>query len=165
MRRHYKDQIKHDRQNQKSHAPHQSERRPDLREILARQARLRTPAARRPRRRSRKSSGRKSSPRRRRRFPRSQRNRSHTPLHAPFHVELRHRSRHVSARLLHHEVQSARQRIRRSPRRYRHRTSLPAARTFPRLPQNSATPRKMSSRNHRHGLHHACNLPPAHRAK
>ena len=43
-------------------------------------------------------------------FPGSQRSGGHPPLHAALHLELRHRSRHVSARLLHHEVQPAHQR-------------------------------------------------------
>ena len=43
-------------------------------------------------------------------LPGSKRSRSHPSLHAPFDVELRHRSRHVSAGLLHDEVQPAHQR-------------------------------------------------------
>ena len=40
---------------------------------------------------------------------RTVRDRDHPPLHAALHVELRHRSRHVSAGLVHHEVQPARE--------------------------------------------------------
>ncbi len=43
-------------------------------------------------------------------FPGSQRSGSDPPLHAPVHLELRHRSGPVSAGLLHHEIQSARER-------------------------------------------------------
>ena len=45
---------------------------------------------------------------------RGKRDRNHPPLHAHFDVELRGRSRHVSAGLLHHEVQRARERNRRA---------------------------------------------------
>ncbi len=45
---------------------------------------------------------------------RGERDRDHSPLHAPFDVELRGRSRHVSAGLVHHEVQRARERVRRA---------------------------------------------------
>ena len=38
---------------------------------------------------------------------RSERDRNHPPLHPALHLELRHRSRHVSAGLVHHEVQPA----------------------------------------------------------
>ena len=109
-------------------------------------------------------SRRKSSRRRREGFPRSQRNRSDPPLHAPLDVELRHRPRHVSARFLHDEVQPARERIRRAPRRHRHRTSGSAARAFARLPQNSATARKLPARNHGHGHASRCNPQPARKA-
>ena len=44
-------------------------------------------------------------------LPGSERGRNHPPLHAALHLELRHRSGHVPAGLLHHEVQPARQRI------------------------------------------------------
>ena len=40
---------------------------------------------------------------------RSERNRNHPPLHPAFHLELRHRSGHVSAGFMHHEVQPARE--------------------------------------------------------
>ena len=93
--------------------------------------------------------------RRRRGISRSQRNRSDPPFHAPFHVELRDRPGHVPARLLHDEVQPARQRIRRAPRRHRHRASLPAAGTFARLPENSEAAAGLPRRNHGHGHRHA----------
>ena len=80
-----------------------------------------------PGRRSRASARRRIHARLNRRLPGSQRNRSDPPLHAAFHLELRDRSRHVSARLLHHEIQSARERIRRAPRWPGHRTSRAAA--------------------------------------
>ncbi len=139
----------------KAAASRQPERRADLREIRAGQARHGAAAARRACRRSGSGAGRGLRARRRRRLPGSQRDRSDSPLHAAFHLELRHRPGHVSAGLLHHEVQPARQRIRRAARRHRHRTSLPAARTFAGLPEDPRDSAKMPARNHRHGRRYA----------
>ena len=101
---------------------------------------------------------------RHRRISRSQRNRSSSPLHSPFHLELRHRSRHVSAGFLHHEIQSARKRICRAPRRHRHRTSLSATGTFAGLPENSASCSKSACLKSPAWTPSPCSPPRAHRA-
>src|SRR5205823_12287429 len=100
---------KYERTNQKSVAARKSERRIDLREIVAGKARIRVAATGCAGRGTSESAWRASSQGRCRRLPRSERNRSAAPLHAAFHLESRHRSWHVSARLLHHEVQPARE--------------------------------------------------------
>ncbi len=91
------------------HHPRQPERRPDLREVFAR---ARRPTA------SPNWTCPASTPKqllgpalsqRPRRHARALRDRDHPPLHAPVHLELRHRPRHVSAGLLHDEVQRSRQ--------------------------------------------------------
>ena len=86
---------------------------------------------------------------------RGQRDRNHPPLHAAFHLELRHRSRHVSARLLHHEVQPARERIRLAHRRPRQRTPLSAGKNLARRAAHYQDLERMPDRNHRHGRDHA----------
>ena len=86
---------------------------------------------------------------------RSERDRNHPPLHAAFHLELRHRSRHVSARLLHHEVQPARQRSGVARRRPGQRTSLPAGEDFAGRAAHHQDAERVPDRNHRHGCDHA----------
>ena len=80
----------------------------------------------RPRHRPERRARRRKRARRNRRLSRSERSGSHPPLHAPVHLELRHRPRHVSAGLLHHEVQPARERIGGTHRRPRLGASLSA---------------------------------------
>ena len=93
--------------------------------------------------------------RRNRRFPGSQRSGSHPPLHAPLHVELRHRSRPVPARLLHHEVQPARQRAGSAHRRPGLGASLSARIAVAGNHGSDGDARTDARRNHRHGRGHA----------
>jgi hypothetical protein len=71
--------------------------------------RLSASRTRRARSRPRRGAGRGERARRDRRLSGSERSGSHPPFHAPFHLELRHRSGHVSAGFVHHEVQPAHQ--------------------------------------------------------
>jgi hypothetical protein len=88
-------------------------------------------------------------------LPRSQRSGSHPPLHAPLHLELRHRPRHVSAGLLHHEVQPARQRTGRAHRRPGLGASLSAGIALAGRHGSDGASRIRAARNHRHGRRHA----------
>src|SRR3984893_316410 len=90
------DDEAHDSQSDASHQP---ERRTDFREVIARESGLEVAAARCPGSRHGEASG-QAGAQGSRRYARSQRDRNHSPFHAPFDVELRHRSRHVSAGLL-----------------------------------------------------------------
>src|SRR6266850_5488166 len=108
-RRLSKRKAENERQNQEGFHTHKPERGTDLREILPWEARIRTAAARCARGRSREGPGCESPPGRRRRISRSERDRSAAPLHAAFDLELRHRPGHVSAGLLHNEIQSSRE--------------------------------------------------------
>src|SRR6266480_1619688 len=105
---HYKLKQGNELESQKSLAPYQPARRADLREVVAGKARIRIATAGCARGRSRKSSRRESPAHGHRWFSRGERDRSSSPLHAPFDVELRDRPGYVSAWLLHHEVQPAR---------------------------------------------------------
>ena len=62
--------------------------------------------------------------RRRPQHARGQRNRDHPPLHAPLHLELRHRPRHVSARQCTMKYNPRVNEVRRAPRGLRRRASL-----------------------------------------
>ena len=84
----------------------------------------------------------------------SERDRNHPPLHPAFHLELRHRSWHVSARLLHHEVQPARERSGFASGRAGQRASLPAGEDFARRAAHHEDAERLPDRNHRHGRHH-----------
>ena len=90
-----------------------------------------------------------------RRLSGSQRSRGHPPLHAPFHLELRDRLRHVSAGLLHHEVQPADQRAGGAHRRPRLGASLPAGVALAGLHGNHVDAGAGAGRNLRHGRSHA----------
>jgi hypothetical protein len=106
--------------NSQSDASHQPERRIDFREVVARQSGVEVAAARCPGSRHGKIAW-QAGAQRSRRHARGQRDRNHPPLHPALDVELRHRSRNVSAGLLHHEVQPARQRVCLAHRRPRQR--------------------------------------------
>ena len=105
--------------------PRQSERGADLPEVVAREKgvpaggsgcarhRRHIPAGREPAQRPRRNAG-------------AIGDRDHPPLHAPLHLELCDRPRHVSAGLLHDEVQPARERGGRGTRWHRQRASLSA---------------------------------------
>ncbi len=135
-------------------APSQSERRPDLREVVAREGGLEVAAARRAGSRYCQASGRFRK-KRSRQHAGSERDRNHPPLHAHVDLELRDRSRHVSAGLLHHEVQPARERSRRASRGNRQRASVPAGEDFPGRAANHQDAERATDRNHRHGRDHA----------
>ena len=82
---------------------------------------------------------------------RSQRSGSHPPFHAPLDAELRHRSGPVSAGLLHHEVQPARQRAGGAHRRPGLGASLSAGVALAGNPGSDGDARTGAGRNHRHG--------------
>ena len=86
---------------------------------------------------------------------RSERDRNHPPLHAAFHLELRHRSRHVSAGLLHHEVQPAGERSGGAAGGHGQRASLPAGEDFAGRVAHPQDAERVPDRNHRHGRDHA----------
>src|SRR4029077_5384375 len=119
----------------------------DLREIVAWETGVRIAAARRAQSGYCENAGRASPARGRRRISGGQRNRSNPALHAPFHLELCNRSGHVSARVLHHEVQPARERIRGAAGWPCDGTSLPITGTFPGLPEDFAIAGKVFARN------------------
>ena len=99
--------------------------------------------------------GRREHARRNRGFPGSQRSGSHPPLHAAVHAQLRHRSGPLSAGLLHHEVQPARQRAGGAHRRPGVGASLSAGVALAGNPGSDGYARKDAGRDHRHGRGHA----------
>ena len=88
-------------------------------------------------------------------LPGSQRSGSHPPLHAPLHLELRHRSGSLSARLLHHEVQPARQRAGGAHRRPGLGASLSARIALAGRDGSHGDAGSGARRDHRHGRGHA----------
>ena len=70
-------------------------------------------------------------------------------------LELRHRSRHVSAGLVHHEVQPAGERGGGAGRGNRKRASLPAGEDFAGRAAHHQDAERATDRNHRHGRDHA----------
>ena len=85
---------------------------------------------------------------------RGERDRNHPPLHAAFHVELRRGSRHVSAGLVHHEVQRARERGGGAADRAGGGASLSAGAHFARRAAHPEDAERAAHRNHRHGCDH-----------
>ena len=135
--------------------PHLAERSAALRAQFAGQEGLpasRTRCARGGRRRSARRGQRARGDRR---LPRSQRSGGHPPLHAPLHLELRHRLRHVSAGLLHHEVQPADQRAGGAHRRPRLGASVSAGIAGAGLHGSDGDAGSGAGRDHRHGRGHA----------
>ncbi len=137
-----------------SHAPPQPERRPDLREVLARQSGLEAAAARRP------GSGHASCW-----ASTSEKTSARMPEVSEIEI-IRHFTRLSTwnyaidlgmypAGLLHYEVQPARQRIRLAHRRPGQRPSLPARKDFPGRAAHPQNAQRLPHRNHRHGRNHA----------
>ncbi len=144
-----------EREDTQSHHAHQPERRSDLREVVARQEGLQAAAARCARGRSGKVAGRAGA---RRSGPDagSERDRNHPPLHAHLDLELCRRSRHVSAGLVHHEVQRARERICGATDGTGRGASLSAGARDAGRAAHSADAERAAHRDHRHGRDHAC---------
>ena len=85
---------------------------------------------------------------------RGERDRDHPPLHPHFHVELRRGPRHVSAGLVHHEVQRARERGGGAADRTGRGASLSAGAHFAGRAAHPEDAERAADRNHRHGRDH-----------